>query len=452
MGEVYRATDTVLSRTVAVKLLSDRYARQEDAHARFRREALAAARLSSAPNVVTVFDVAEHHGRPLIVMEYLEGGSVHERLRDGRVPREQALTWLEQVAGALDRAHTSGVVHRDVKPANLLLDRDDNVHVSDFGIASTTGADTLTAPGTVLGTAGYLAPEQARGEPATAASDRYALGVVAFELLTGRRPFAGDTPTTEAFAHLHADVPSAVALDPSLPMRVDGVFHRALAKDPADRPASARELVAELRRSLVPEETPAPTLILADATTTRVVHRSRRVSRGALVAILATSALAAGFVVAALVASSGDGRREAARQPQGRETTTAQTTTQTTETQPEVETVDGVALNAEGYELIQDGEYAAALQPLRAAVVALNGSGVLDEAYASYNLAFARFATDRCDGVIGLLERSERIQGERRDIDDLRHAWEDRCGSSGESDGDAPGRSRGNKKGQDEDD
>jgi eukaryotic-like serine/threonine-protein kinase len=196
MGEVYRATDTVLSRTVAVKLLSDRYARQEDAHARFRREALAAARLSSAPNVVTVFDVAEHHGRPLIVMEYLEGGSVHERLRDGRVPREQALTWLEQVAGALDRAHTSGVVHRDVKPANLLLDRDDNVHVSDFGIASTTGADTLTAPGTVLGTAGYLAPEQARGEPATAASDRYALGVVAFELLTGRRPFAGDTPTT----------------------------------------------------------------------------------------------------------------------------------------------------------------------------------------------------------------------------------------------------------------
>ena len=195
------------------------------------------------------------------------------------------------------------------------------MHVSDFGIASTTGDDTLTAPGTVLGTAGYLAPEQARGEPATAASDRYALGVVAFELLTGRRPFAGDTPTTEAFAHLHADVPSAVALDPTLPVHVDDVFQRALAKDPADRPASARELVAELRRSLVPEETPAPTIVLSDAPTTRVVHRSRRVSRGALVAILATSLLTAGFVVAALVAS-GDGRREATRQPQGRETTT----------------------------------------------------------------------------------------------------------------------------------
>jgi hypothetical protein len=450
MGEVYRATDSVLARDVAVKLLSDRYARQDDARARFRREATAAARLSSAPNVVTVFDVAEHRGRPLIVMEYLEGGSVYERLRNGRVSREQALTWLDQVAGALDRAHASGVVHRDVKPANLLLDRDDNVHVSDFGIASTTGADTLTAPGTVLGTAGYLAPEQARGEPATAASDRYALGVVAFELLTGRRPFAGDTPTTEAFAHLHADVPSAVALDPTLPLRIDDVFHRALAKDPEDRPASARELVAELRRSLVPEETPAPTVVLSDAPTARVVHRSRRMSRGALVAILTTSLLVAGFVVAALMASGGDGRREATRQPQGRETTTAptRTTTQATETQPEVETVDGAALNAEGFELIQDGEYAAALRPLRAAVVALNGTGLLDEAYASYNLAFARFATDRCDGVLGLLERSERIQGERREIDDLRQAWDDRCGSSGEGDGgDSPGRSRGKKKG-----
>jgi hypothetical protein len=454
MGEVYRATDTVLSRTVAVKLLSDRYARQEDAHARFRREALAAARLSSAPNVVTVFDVAEHRGRPLIVMEYLEGGSVHDRLQNGRVPREQALTWLEQVAGALDRAHASGVVHRDVKPANLLLDGDDNVHVSDFGIASTTGADTLTAPGTVLGTAGYLAPEQARGEPATAASDRYALGVVAFELLTGRRPFAGDTPTTEAFAHLHADVPSAVALDPSLPVRVDRVFHRALAKDPADRPASARDMVAELRRSLAPEETPAPTLVLADAPTTRVVHRSRRMSRGALVAILATSLLAAGFVVAALVASGDDGRR-AVREPQGRETTqtTTEATDTETETEPEVGVADGIELGAQGFELMEDGEYAAALQPLRTAVVALNGSGLLDEAYASYNLAYSRFATGRCDGVMGLLSRSERIQGERSAIDDLRRAWEERCGSSGESgDGDPPGRSRGNKKGQDEDD
>jgi serine/threonine-protein kinase len=208
MGEVYRATDTALERSVAVKVLADRYAQQDEARARFRREALAAARLSAAPNVVTVFDVAEHDGRPLIVMEYLEGGSVYDRLRTGRVPRDRALTWLAQTAAALDRAHANGIVHRDVKPANLLLDREENVHVSDFGIASASGADMLTEPGTVLGTAGYISPEQARGEPATPASDRYALGVVAFELLTDdgrsratpRRPRRSRTSTPRSRA------------------------------------------------------------------------------------------------------------------------------------------------------------------------------------------------------------------------------------------------------------
>jgi hypothetical protein len=339
-----------------------------------------------------------------------------------------------------------------VKPANLLLDREDNVHVSDFGIASTTGDDTLTAPGTVLGTAGYLAPEQARGEPATASSDRYALGVVAFELLTGRRPFAGDTPTTEAFAHLHADVPSAVALDPTLPGRVDEVFRRALAKNPAERPGSARELVMELQAALAPEETVAPTLVLSDAPTRRVVHRSRRLSKGALIAIVVTALLAAGFVSAALVTTRGDGQREAARQPQDRGSAGTTTESQTTETRA-TEAVDAVALNDQGFELIGDGEYEAALRPLRAAVIALSGSGVITEAYASYNLAFARFATGRCDGVMGLLSRSERIQGQRTDIDELRRAWEDRCGSSdAEEDGGSRGSSKGKKKGQDGDD
>src|SRR6188508_1278621 len=247
MGEVYRATDTALERSVAVKVLADRYAQQDEARARFRREALAAARLSAAPNVVTVFDVSEHGGRPLIVMEYLDGGTVYERLRAGRVTRAQAL----------DRAHASGVVHRDVKPGNLLLDSDGNVHVSDFGIASASGADMLTAPGTVLGTAGYISPEQARGEPATPASDRYALGVVAFELLTGRRPFAGDTLTTEAFAHLNASIPRAVDVDPTLPPALDVVFESALAKDPAARPTTARDLVRQLRQALDAEPSPA---------------------------------------------------------------------------------------------------------------------------------------------------------------------------------------------------
>ena len=237
MGEVYRATDSVLERKVAVKVLSERHSREEEVRARFRREALAAARLSGTPHIITVFDVGEHQKQPYIVMEYLDGGSVHDRLREGgRVSPGQALEWLGQAAIALDRAHAEGVVHRDVKPANLLLDRDGNIVVTDFGIASTSGVDTLTLPGTVLGTAGYLSPEQARGEPATAASDRYGLGVVAFELLTGRRPYEGDTAATEAFAHVNAPVPSAEKIYPELPDGVDEVLERALAKDPEDGP------------------------------------------------------------------------------------------------------------------------------------------------------------------------------------------------------------------------
>jgi eukaryotic-like serine/threonine-protein kinase len=317
-------------------------------------------------------------------------------------------------------------VHRDVKPANLLLDGDDNVHVSDFGIASTTGDDTITVPGTVLGTAGYLSPEQARGEPATAASDRYALGVVAFELLTGRRPFSGDTPTTEAFAHIHADVPSAVAVDPTLPAGIDEVFRRALAKDPDERPASALQLVAELREALAAEEPPA-TLVLPKPPTRRVVHRSRRMSKGALVAVLVTALLVAGFVVAALVAAGGDGSPNTARQPQSRgATSTASTTTETTEPTT-TRIADAIALHADGYALSQAGDYAEALPLLRAAVVGLSG--------------------------FGLLDRSERIQGHRDEIDELRRQWEARCASEEQGDeGESPGKSRGKKKGQSGDD
>jgi eukaryotic-like serine/threonine-protein kinase len=448
MGEVYRATDSVLERSVAVKLLSDRYTREEEARARFRREALAAARLSAAPHVVTIFDVAEHRGRPLIVMEYLEGGSVYDRLQQGRIPRELALTWLEQAAAALDRAHENGVVHRDVKPGNLLLDGDANVHVSDFGIASASGSDTLTSPGTILGTAGYLAPEQARGEPASAASDRYALGVVAFELLTGRRPYAGDTPTTEAFAHLHADVPSATALDPELPASVDAVFLSALAKDPAERPSTARELVARLRDALERPEPvgPPPTRVYTASSTQRLVYRSRR-SIGTIAAFAAAGLLLLGFV-AALVVAAGDGfgDKEPGREAQSRTTTPESTAT----TDTVVESGDdGVALNNEGFALMQAGRYSDALPLLRRAVIALNGSGLITEAYASYNLAFSRFATGRCDGVTALLVRSERIQGHRKEIDELRKDWERRC-SPDEGDGEAgPGKGKRKGKGHD---
>src|SRR4051794_22615703 len=249
MGDIFRATDQELGRAVAVKVLAERYAQDSGLRQRFKREALAAARLSGNPNIVTIFDVDEHNGRPLIVMEYLSGGSLEDR-PPGPCPPSQALRWLDDAASALDAAHEAGVVHRDVKPGNLIRDGRGNVQVADFGIATATGMESFTQAGTILGTAGYLSPEQARGERAGAASDRYALAVVAWELLAGRRPFASETPTAEAAAHVQVPVPSIHAANPSLPAGYDAIFERALAKDPAARYPTAAELVAELRHGL----------------------------------------------------------------------------------------------------------------------------------------------------------------------------------------------------------
>ncbi|MDP9307247.1 MAG: serine/threonine protein kinase, partial [Actinomycetota bacterium] len=244
MGEIYRATDSTLGRAVAVKLLAERYSRDDAIRQRFTREALAAARLSGEPHIVTIFDVGEQADRPFIVMEYLSGGSLEERIRaTGAQEPGQALEWLEQAASALDAAHRHGVVHRDVKPANLLLDRNANVHVADFGIASAAGMDSLTMTGTVLGTAGYLSPEQAQGERATPASDRYSLAVVAFELLSGQRPFDSDSITAEAAAHVNAPVPPIASVSQGLPDELDPVLRQAMAKDPAQRFDSAAEFV-----------------------------------------------------------------------------------------------------------------------------------------------------------------------------------------------------------------
>src|SRR4051812_25469241 len=191
MGDVYVAQDQELRRLVAVKLLGGRLLDDASARARFTREARAAAQLSGHPHIVTIYDVGEWRGQPFIVMEHLTGGTLAQRAASGPLPPGEALRFLGEAGEALDEAHRRGIVHRDVKPANLLLDARGRVRVADFGIARIAGpGQTMTAAGTVLGSAGYLAPEQARGEPATAQSDVYALGVVAFELLTGGRPFA----------------------------------------------------------------------------------------------------------------------------------------------------------------------------------------------------------------------------------------------------------------------
>src|SRR3954447_23017519 len=190
MASVWEAHDELLGRDVAVKVMASHLGADERARKRFQREARAAAGLSSHPNVVTIYDVGEFRDRVFMVMEIMRGGSVGDRLRSGsEIPHATALRWLRDAAGALDAAHEAGVVHRDIKPGNLLLDGHDRLAVADFGIARVAWEDQLTASGQGLGTAAYLSPEQPMGEPATPATDRYALAVVAYELLTGTRPF-----------------------------------------------------------------------------------------------------------------------------------------------------------------------------------------------------------------------------------------------------------------------
>ncbi|HJU49109.1 MAG TPA: serine/threonine-protein kinase, partial [Gaiellaceae bacterium] len=161
MADVYRGRDAVLEREVAIKVLGERHADDDELRARFSREAQTAASLSGEPGVITIFDVGEAAGRPFMVMELLPGGSLADRLQAGPIPVAQALGWLEQAGRALDLAHARGIVHRDVKPGNLMLSADGNVSVTDFGIARAAGASPLTATGTIMGTSGYMSPEQA---------------------------------------------------------------------------------------------------------------------------------------------------------------------------------------------------------------------------------------------------------------------------------------------------
>jgi eukaryotic-like serine/threonine-protein kinase len=450
MGDIYLARDSMLDREVAVKVLAERYAEDEATRQRFTREALASARLSGDPAIATIFDVGEWEGRPFIVMEYLGGGSLEERLSSERPPPAQALTWLEQAARALDTAHQQGIVHRDVKPGNLLLDEAGDVHVADFGIASATGMDSLTVAGTILGTAGYLSPEQAQGERATPASDRYGLGVVGFELLTGRRPFARESPTAEAAAHANDPIPSVAEHAPDLPAaQLDTVFRKALAKSPRERYPSSLEFVHDLRSALSRAETRtqelAPVPVPVGAPPPGQPPRRGPSTRAFALAGLLLAALAGGAALAAALAT-GDGDSEPPRTQvrtiertiteEGQEQTQTVTTTAAlppTTTEDEEENgagggagaaggsyQDGVNLTDEATGLMNEGRYDEAIEPARQAVGILQGTyvdGVREyEAYANYNLGRSLVETENCAEGLSYLERSEQLQGERSEI------------------------------------
>jgi serine/threonine-protein kinase len=242
MGIVYRARDLRLGRAVALKILKDHLSHDDRFVERFRREARAVASLSH-PNIASLFDYGEDEGRHYIVMECVDGDNLAAVLeKEGQIAPSRAAAIARDVCSALAVAHASGIVHRDVKPANVLLTRDGVVKVTDFGIARAAGDSTLTATGSILGTAHYLAPEQAAGEPASPATDVYATGVVLFEMLTGSVPFSGESPIAVATQHLNDELPSPRSIDPAIPTELEAVVRTATAKRSADRYSDATEM------------------------------------------------------------------------------------------------------------------------------------------------------------------------------------------------------------------
>ncbi len=250
MALVYRATDSFLHRTVAVKVLRSQFAGDSDFVRRFRREAQAAASLSH-PNIVAIYDVGQQGDIYYIVMEYISGETLKQRIdRKGPLPVVEALAITAQIADALDAAHQSGVIHRDIKPHNILLTKGDRVKVTDFGIARAATGATLTVAGTIMGSVHYFSPEQARGESTGARSDIYSLGAVLYEALTGKVPFEGDSPISVAMKHIEGRVVPPRELRSDIPVQVQAIVMKAMEKDPSRRYESAADMLADLNRAL----------------------------------------------------------------------------------------------------------------------------------------------------------------------------------------------------------
>jgi eukaryotic-like serine/threonine-protein kinase len=470
MGSIWAAEDTVLGRQVAVKVLAEQLAAQPLFVRRFEREARTAAALSGHPHVITIYDVGEHAGRPFIVMAYLAGGTLKDRIEQGAVDPGQAAEWLRQAASALDFAHSRGVVHRDVKPQNLLFDSDGRLVVADLGIARAAYEDSLTASGELLGTASYIAPEQAMGEPATPASDRYSLAIVAYELLTGGRPFGGTSFAEQALAQVESrpDPPSARA--PGLSPGVDAVLLKGLAKDPGERWESAEAFAEALDDALhgtvqapAPAAAPAPTAPAAtpalpppppvtaerprplidperrwpregQVTTTRRF----RIRLAAVLAGIAALALIGGGAALLATRDGGEGegrgagagkradragraepapKKKATPTPKRRKAQAPQAAAPPAPATPAPQptaSASPAALNDQGFALMRAGNYAEAIPVLQRAVAAFPaGSTDLTYAYALYNLGRSLRLAGRPAEAIPLLERRLRFQNQR---------------------------------------
>jgi eukaryotic-like serine/threonine-protein kinase len=314
MATVELAQDLELERPVALKRLAENLAANDEFKQRFLREARLAARLSH-PNIVAVYDAGEESGRPFIVMEYVEGETVSDLVRRrGRLAPAEAVTLALQACSGLETAHEAGLVHRDIKPQNLLLTPGGTLKIADFGIARSLDGTQLTEAGTVLGTAAYLAPEQAAGEPVTATADVYALGAVLYELLTGRPPYVAET-LAELFAKQRRGAIAPVReFAPDVPSSLEDAVMRALARDPAYRPESAAAFADELGGATAVtqvDRSAAPTKLMRRVRSSW--GRSAAAARGPRWALLAAAALAAVVLVVVVAVSHGGGSKAPAK-------------------------------------------------------------------------------------------------------------------------------------------
>jgi hypothetical protein len=472
MASVWCADDLVLDRKVAIKVLAERFAHDGPAVARFQREARAAARVSGHPHVVTIYDVGEladsedpltdathPTGRGFIVMEFLAGGTVADAIHHDSARRHEALRWLREAASALDDAHSRGIVHRDIKPANFLLDRSRVLHIADFGIARLTTEETITTSDQLFGTAAYLSPEQALGREATGASDRYALAVAAFELLTGERPFSAAHFSAQARQHIEEPPPAASEIDATLPPAIDEVLFAGLAKDPAARPESAGALVTALTEALAgrnpgvgrlpprrrpPVRSPDPAAPAASTAAARQRPDTRPPSASAsatagrpghpriyaLGALLVAAALISGVAIASLVGGRHPGARVAAvrstapaahprrgvtghakRRHVAARTPRAKPTTTPAAQSPE-------QLQDTGYDEMLAGNYTAAIPNLKAAMsTASPGSDTY--AYAMYNLGRSEILSGDPQAAIPILRRRLQIPNQQAAVKTL---------------------------------
>lgn len=258
MSNVYLAHDMILDRDVAIKVLRYDFSNEEELRRRFKREALSSTSLGH-PNIVSIFDVGEDNDLPYLVMEYVPGDTLKEYIiKHSPVEPERAVEIMKQLASALAHAHHNHIVHRDIKPQNVLVDEDGNVKISDFGIAMALSATSYTQTNSVLGTVHYLSPEQARGGTANKKSDIYSLGIVMYELLTGKLPFSGESAVAIALKHLQTETPSLKETVPDLPQSLENIVLKATAKNPQYRYASADEMAEDLSTALTPERINEP--------------------------------------------------------------------------------------------------------------------------------------------------------------------------------------------------